>query len=234
MTPRYGLEVIRHLEETSDLVLLEGTVYPILARLTRDGLLEAEWNSEEASHPRKYYRLTERGRRRLGDDDVGMARVRAHHRAAHRRPRTEAAHEAGDAGEARLRGYLFVLRQTLRSFLPRDTAQDAVREIESHLREAIAAADGAPNEAVALERILAELGTPAQVARGYSLEMTLDEAAATAGLLPICRALLRLASTTVLGFFAVLGLFAGYAWASPSWPSPCSSRSSPPTSGSSS
>jgi len=40
-------------------------VYPILARLTRDGLLKAEWNAEEASHPRKYYRLTDRGRRRL-------------------------------------------------------------------------------------------------------------------------------------------------------------------------
>ena len=34
-----------------------------------------------------------------------------------------------DPGEARLRGYLFVLRQTLRSFLPKDTVQDAVREI---------------------------------------------------------------------------------------------------------
>jgi hypothetical protein len=31
-----------------------------------------------------------------------------------------------DPGEARLRGYLFVLRQTLRSFLPKDTVQDAV------------------------------------------------------------------------------------------------------------
>jgi len=65
--PRYGLEVIRYLEQTSDLVVLEGTVYPILARLTRDGLLKAEWNEQEASHPRKYYRLTERGRRRLGE-----------------------------------------------------------------------------------------------------------------------------------------------------------------------
>jgi len=116
-----------------------------------------------------------------------------------------------DPGEARLRGYLFVLRQTLRSFLPKDTVQDAVREIESHLREAIANADGAPNEGVALERILAELGTPAQVARAYSLEMTLDEAAATAGVLPIARALLRLAFTTARGFLAFLGLFVGYA-----------------------
>ena len=62
---RYGLDIIRHLEATTDLVLLEGTVYPILARLTRDGLLGSEWNAEEASHPRKYYRLSERGRRRL-------------------------------------------------------------------------------------------------------------------------------------------------------------------------
>lgn len=62
---KYGLEIIRHLEETTDLVVGEGTVYPILARLTRDGVLAAEWVADEGPHPRKYYRLTERGRRRL-------------------------------------------------------------------------------------------------------------------------------------------------------------------------
>jgi len=62
--PRYGLEIIRHLEESTDLVVTEGTIYPILARLSRDGMLAAEWR-DEASHPRKYYRLTSRGRRRL-------------------------------------------------------------------------------------------------------------------------------------------------------------------------
>jgi PadR family transcriptional regulator PadR len=64
--PRYGLEIIRHLEDTTDLVVAEGTVYPILARLTRDGLLASEWR-EEGVHPRKYYRLTGRGRQRLGE-----------------------------------------------------------------------------------------------------------------------------------------------------------------------
>jgi PadR family transcriptional regulator PadR len=64
--PRYGLEIIRHLEESTDLVVTEGTIYPILARLRRDGLLSAEWR-EDAAHPRKYYRLTERGRRRLAE-----------------------------------------------------------------------------------------------------------------------------------------------------------------------
>ncbi|HVC21453.1 MAG TPA: PadR family transcriptional regulator [Vicinamibacterales bacterium] len=62
---RYGLEIIRHLETFTDLVVTEGTVYPILSRLTRDGLLEAEWVADEGPHPRKYYRLTPAGRSRL-------------------------------------------------------------------------------------------------------------------------------------------------------------------------
>jgi PadR family transcriptional regulator PadR len=62
---RYGLEIIRHLEETTDLVVTEGTIYPMLARLSGDGFLEARWDPTEASHPRKYYHLTDRGQRRL-------------------------------------------------------------------------------------------------------------------------------------------------------------------------
>jgi PadR family transcriptional regulator len=65
--PRYGLEIIKHLEEFTDLVVTEGTVYPILGRLARDGVLKADWVSDEGPHPRKYYRLTDRGRRTLDD-----------------------------------------------------------------------------------------------------------------------------------------------------------------------
>jgi PadR family transcriptional regulator PadR len=65
--PRYGLAIIQHLEAFTDLVVTEGTVYPILSRLTRDGLLEARWVDDEAPHARKYYWLTRRGRRRLED-----------------------------------------------------------------------------------------------------------------------------------------------------------------------
>ena len=64
---RYGLEIIRHLGETTDLVVNEGTVYPILGRLTREGVLAAEWVADEAPHPRKYYQLTAKGRRVLGE-----------------------------------------------------------------------------------------------------------------------------------------------------------------------
>ncbi len=63
--PRYGLDIIQHLETFTDLIVTEGTVYPILGRLTREGLLDAYWVEGEAPHPRKYYRLARLGERRL-------------------------------------------------------------------------------------------------------------------------------------------------------------------------
>jgi PadR family transcriptional regulator PadR len=60
----YGLDIIRRLEAHSDLLLSEGTVYPILGRLKRDGFIDAEWVESDAGHPRKYYWLTPSGRRR--------------------------------------------------------------------------------------------------------------------------------------------------------------------------
>jgi PadR family transcriptional regulator PadR len=59
----YGLEIIRALETGSDFVVAEGTVYPLLARLFKAGLVEAEWVESDSGHPRKYYRLTAAGRR---------------------------------------------------------------------------------------------------------------------------------------------------------------------------
>jgi PadR family transcriptional regulator PadR len=63
--PSYGLAIIQHLESSTDLVITEGTIYPILGRLTREGLLDAHWVEGEAPHPRKYYRLTRAGVKRL-------------------------------------------------------------------------------------------------------------------------------------------------------------------------
>ncbi len=65
--PRYGLAIIQHLEAFTDLVVTEGTIYPILGRLTREGLLDAKWVEGEAPHARKYYRLTRLGTKRLTD-----------------------------------------------------------------------------------------------------------------------------------------------------------------------
>jgi len=65
--PRYGLSIIQHLEAFTDLVVTEGTIYPILGRLTREGLLASEWVEGEAPHARKYYRLTRMGTKRLAE-----------------------------------------------------------------------------------------------------------------------------------------------------------------------
>ena len=50
-----------------------------------------------------------------------------------------------DIGEARVRGYLFVLERSLKTFLPRDVVTDAVREIESHVRERLESATASPD-----------------------------------------------------------------------------------------
>jgi len=67
----YGLEILRHLENSSDLVVVEGTVYPLLSRLRALRLVDAEWVESDSGHPRKYYRLTAAGRQRA----LEMARV---------------------------------------------------------------------------------------------------------------------------------------------------------------
>ena|SRR5262245_8228236 len=64
--PAHGYAIIERLKERSrgTFSLPEGTVYPALHRLERDGLLESEW-SEASGRRRRVYRLTRRGRGRL-------------------------------------------------------------------------------------------------------------------------------------------------------------------------
>ncbi len=68
---RYGLEILRRLESDSDLIVSEGTVYPLLSRLKTLGLVRSEWVESDAGHPRKYYALTPAGKKRV----VEMARI---------------------------------------------------------------------------------------------------------------------------------------------------------------
>ena len=69
--PLYGLEILRTLESGSEIVVVEGTVYPLLTRLRALGLVESEWVESDSGHPRKYYRLTEAGRQRA----LAMSRI---------------------------------------------------------------------------------------------------------------------------------------------------------------
>lgn len=59
-TARYGYNLIQHLTEQG-LEIEEGTLYPLLRRLEKQGLLESEWEVGEA-RPRKYYRISSLGR----------------------------------------------------------------------------------------------------------------------------------------------------------------------------
>jgi PadR family transcriptional regulator, regulatory protein PadR len=61
---RYGLEILRRLESDSDLIVSEGTVYPLLSRLKMLGLVRSDWVESDAGHPRKYYALTPAGKQR--------------------------------------------------------------------------------------------------------------------------------------------------------------------------
>ena len=61
----YGFDLLEKLRE-SDLALKEGTLYPMLNRMTAEGALQAVWETENLKgHPRKFYSLTKEGSRSL-------------------------------------------------------------------------------------------------------------------------------------------------------------------------
>jgi PadR family transcriptional regulator, regulatory protein PadR len=64
---RYGFELVHALAEVDGMVTGEGTIYPLLARLRRQGLVETSWQESDAGPPRKYYRLAGAGRAALAE-----------------------------------------------------------------------------------------------------------------------------------------------------------------------
>ena len=60
----YAADILRRLS-TTDFATQEGTLYPLLSKMRREGLLDYEWQESAASPPRKYYRLTEQGEAEL-------------------------------------------------------------------------------------------------------------------------------------------------------------------------
>ena len=116
-----------------------------------------------------------------------------------------------ESGESRVRGYLYILERSLRASASATLAADAVREVESHIRERIAESPGMPNEREALEGILLRLGSPATVARAYSLEMIMEEAAVGGRMVDVLRSLFHAAPTGIAGFLTAMLLYLGYA-----------------------
>jgi len=61
----YGVELTRRLGDVDGLATSEGTLYPLLSRLRRDGLVTTTWQESPSGPPRRYYALSDDGRRAL-------------------------------------------------------------------------------------------------------------------------------------------------------------------------
>lgn len=65
----YANDIITHLKQ-ADMIVVEGTLYPLLSRLKTDGLLKYEWRESKQGPPRKYYALTMDGEEALSQLDA--------------------------------------------------------------------------------------------------------------------------------------------------------------------
>jgi transcriptional regulator len=70
LAPMHGWGISRRIQELSDGVLdvNQGSLYPALQRLEKDGLITSEWGTTDKKRRARYYRLTRAGRRALGEE----------------------------------------------------------------------------------------------------------------------------------------------------------------------
>jgi PadR family transcriptional regulator PadR len=73
---RYGFDLVRELSEVDGMVTSEGTIYPLLSRLRRDGLVTTTWQESSSGPPRRYYKLSGAGEDALSSFSAEWARFR--------------------------------------------------------------------------------------------------------------------------------------------------------------
>jgi len=74
---RYGFDLVRRLGAMDGMVTGEGTLYPLLSRLQKDGRVATTWRDSDAGGPpRKYYAITAKGRRALDEFAAEWTRFR--------------------------------------------------------------------------------------------------------------------------------------------------------------
>ncbi len=63
----YGYLIIKKIRELSggNILYSDGMLYPVLHRLEKEGLISSDWTLDEGSKPRKYYQITEAGKKAL-------------------------------------------------------------------------------------------------------------------------------------------------------------------------
>ena len=62
----YVADILKRLSDT-EFATQEGTLYPLLSKMRRDGLVDYEWQESDAGPPRKYYELTAKGKSQLAE-----------------------------------------------------------------------------------------------------------------------------------------------------------------------
>ena len=77
LRPMHGYALVKHIKQVSDNLLQveEGSLYPALQRMLRDGLLESETGLSAKGRPTRMYRLTEAGVRRVEEEVVSFEKM---------------------------------------------------------------------------------------------------------------------------------------------------------------
>ncbi len=74
--PAYGYEMTKRLRDRGLSMVGEGSIYPLLGRLERDGLVEAYRAASNGGPPRKYYKASHAGKRALAEGVAEWATTR--------------------------------------------------------------------------------------------------------------------------------------------------------------
>ena len=77
LKPMHGYALVKHIKEVSDnlLQIEEGSLYPALQRMLREGLLESETGTSAKGRPTRIYRLTDAGVRHLEREVVSFEKM---------------------------------------------------------------------------------------------------------------------------------------------------------------
>ena len=75
--PMHGYGLAQHLQQVSQDVIRveEGSLYPALQRMRQKGWIKAEWRTTPNNQRARYYTITTAGRRALGEQEEGFARL---------------------------------------------------------------------------------------------------------------------------------------------------------------
>jgi transcriptional regulator len=79
LEPKHGWAIAKRIQQVSQdaLQVTQGSLYPALHRLEREGLIRAEWGASENNRRARYYEITRAGRKQLEEDTATWTRVAA-------------------------------------------------------------------------------------------------------------------------------------------------------------